>query len=388
MGLLDNVFKRNAELSWMYDLELLQDKSQKAYLKQIALNTVIEMVARTIAQSEFRVMKGNVKEKDQLYYQLNVRPNKNQNAVDFWQKFIYKLIIDNEALIVKNDDGYFFIADDFNHEEELGLYPHRFTNVMVNDFEFKRIFTMDDVIYITYNNENLEKYSLGLFEDYGEIFGRMINIQLLNNQIRGTLQIDATQFKSQESQKDLQGYIDMLFEAFKNNTIAVAPLTKGLTYEEHSGKGTAQGKQEFKEIEELKRTILTDIARMIGVPPSLVLGEMADLEKTINSYLKFCINPLLRKIESELNAKFFYPDEFLNDNKHIKVVGIDKRDPLQMSEAIDKLVSSGTFTRNQVRIMTGEEPANDPELDKFIITKNLQSADEFKGGESNDKQDS
>ncbi|WP_244942697.1 phage portal protein [Staphylococcus chromogenes] len=133
MGLLDNVFKRNSELSWMYDLELLQDKSQKTYLKQIALNTVIEMVARTIAQSEFRVMKGNVKEKDQLYYQLNVRPNKNQNAVDFWQKFIYKLIIDNEALIVKNDDGYFFIADDFNHEEELGLYPHRFTNVMVND---------------------------------------------------------------------------------------------------------------------------------------------------------------------------------------------------------------------------------------------------------------
>lgn len=387
MGLLDNVFKRNSELSWMYDLELLQDKSQKTYLKQIALNTVIEMVARTIAQSEFRVMKGNVKEKDQLYYQLNVRPNKNQNAVDFWQKFIYKLIIDNEALIVKNDDGYFFIADDFNHEEELGLYPHRFTNVMVNDFEFKRIFTMDDVIYLRYNNENLEKYSLGLFEDYGEIFGRMINIQLLNNQIRGTLQIDATQFKSEESQKDLQGYIDMLFEAFKNNTIAVAPLTKGLTYEEHSGKGAAQGKQEFKEIEELKRTILTDIARMIGVPPSLVLGEMADLEKTINSYLKFCINPLLRKIESELNAKFFYPDEFLNDDKHIKVVGIDKRDPLQMSEAIDKLVSSGTFTRNQVRIMTGEEPANDPELDKFIITKNLQSADAFKGGESNDKQD-
>ncbi|WP_244942696.1 phage portal protein [Staphylococcus chromogenes] len=220
---------------------------------------------------------------------------------------------------------------------------------------------MDDVIYLRYNNENLEKYSLGLFEDYGEIFGRMINIQLLNNQIRGTLQIDATQFKSEESQKDLQGYIDMLFEAFKNNTIAVAPLTKGLTYEEHSGKGAAQGKQEFKN----RRIKKNNFDRYCSNDwRSSVIGSrrVADLEKTINSYLKFCINPLLRKIESELNAKFFYPDEFLNDDKHIKVVGIDKRDPLQMSEAIDKLVSSGTFTRNQVRIMTGEEPANDPEL--------------------------
>ncbi|MBM6506690.1 phage portal protein [Staphylococcus pasteuri] len=383
MGLFDTVFKRHSELSWMYDLEFLQDKSKKAYLKQIALNTVIEMVARTISQSEFRVMTGNKREKDDLHYKLNVQPNKNQNAVDFWQKFIYKLIIDNEVLVVKNDDGYFFVADDFVKDDDMGLYPHKFINVMVNNFEFKRFFSMDDVIYLTYSNQKLEDFSIGLFEDYGEIFGRMIDLQLMNNQVRGVLNIDTTQFKAEDGRAKLQGYIDMMFEAFKNNSIAIAPLTKGLEYEEHSSKGASQGTQEFKELEELKRTILTDIARMIGVPPSLVIGEMADLEKQIDSYLKFCINPLLRKIESELNSKFFYEQEYLNEDKHIKVVGIDKRDPLQMSESIDKLVSSGTFTRNQVRIMTGEDPADDPELDKFIITKNLQTADAFKGGETN-----
>lgn len=384
MGLFDRVFSRNKEIAWMYDLEFLQDKSKKAYLKQIALNIVVEMVARTISQSEFRLMKGNRKEKDQLYYLLNVQPNKNQNAVDFWQKFIYKLIIDNEVLVVKNDDGYFFIADDFHHEEELGLLPHKFTNVLVNDFEFKRVFSMDDVIYLRYNNQKLDAFSLGLFEDYGEIFGRMIDLQLMNNQVRGVLKIDTTQMRESDKQEAIQGYINKLFESFRNNSIAIAPLTKGLEYEEHSSKGGSQDSQEFKEIEELKRTILTDVARIIGVPPSLVLGEVADLEKTIDSYLKFCINPLLRKIESELNSKFFYEDEFLNEDKHIRVVGIDKRDPLQLSEAIDKLVASGTFTRNQVRIMTGEEPVDDPELDKFIITKNLQSADAFKGGELNE----
>ncbi|MEH7919840.1 phage portal protein [Staphylococcus pseudintermedius] len=385
MGLFDSVFKRHSELSWMYDLEFLQDKSKKAYLKQIALNTVVEMVARTISQSEFRVMKNNTKEKGTLYYLLNVRPNRNQNAVDFWQKFIFKLIMDNEVLVVKNDEGHFFVAEDFEKEDELGLYSHRFTNVLVNDFEFKRVFTMDDVIYLKYNNQKLDVFSLGLFEDYGEIFGRMIDLQMLNNQIRGILKVDATKFYNKEKQKELQAYIDTLFDAFQNNTIAVAPLTEGLAYEEHSNRGAAQSAQQFSELNELKKTVLTDVARMIGVPPSLVLGEMADLEKTIESYLQFCINPLLRKIEAELNSKFFYQDEYLNDDMHIKVVGIDKRDPLKLSEAIDKLVASGTFTRNQVRIMTGEEPADDPELDKFIITKNLQSADAFKGGESNEE---
>ncbi|WP_324173063.1 phage portal protein [Staphylococcus pseudintermedius] len=385
MGLFDSVFKRHSELSWMYDLEFLQDKSKKAYLKQIALNTVVEMVARTISQSEFRVMKNNTKEKGTLYYLLNVRPNRNQNAVDFWQKFIFKLVMDNEVLVVKNDEGHFFVADDFEKEDELGLYSHRFTNVLVNDFEFKRVFTMDDVIYLKYNNQKLDAFSLGLFEDYGEIFGRMIDLQMLNNQIRGILKVDATKIYNKEKQKELQAYIDTLFDAFQNNTIAVVPLTESLAYEEHSNRGAAQSAQQFSELNELKKTVLTDVARMIGVPPSLVLGEMADLEKTIESYLQFCINPLLRKIEAELNSKFFYQDEYLNDDMHIKVVGIDKRDPLKLSEAIDKLVASGTFTRNQVRIMTGEEPADDPELDKFIITKNLQSADAFKGGESNEE---
>ncbi|MGE7336776.1 phage portal protein, partial [Staphylococcus pasteuri] len=231
MGLFDTVFKRHSELSWMYDLEFLQDKSKKAYLKQIALNTVIEMVARTIFQSEFRVMTGNKREKDDLHYKLNVQPNKNQNAVDFWQKFIYKLIIDNEVLVVKNDDGYFFVADDFVKDDDMGLYPHKFINVMVNNFEFKRFFSMDDVIYLTYSNQKLEDFSIGLFEDYGEIFGRMIDLQLMNNQVRGVLNIDTTQFKAEDGRAKLQGYIDMMFEAFKNNSIAIAPLTKGLEYE-------------------------------------------------------------------------------------------------------------------------------------------------------------
>nr|WP_233649333.1 phage portal protein [Staphylococcus chromogenes] len=383
IGFLDNIFKRNSELQWMYDWDLLQDTSSKAYLKQISLNTVVEFVARTISQSEFRVMTGNKKEKNDLYYLLNVQPNKNQNATDFWQKFIYKLIMDNEVLVVKNDDGYFFIADDYVYEDELGLLPHRFTNVMVNDFEFQRIFTMDDVIYLKYNNEKLDTFSMGLFEDYGEIFGRMINLQLMNNQVRGILNIDSTQIKSENKQAAVQEYLNKIFDTFSTNSIAVVPLFKGMDYEEHSSKGASQSTQTFAELEELKRTILTDIARMIGVPPSLILGEMADLEKTIESYLKFCINPLLRKIEAELNSKFFYKDDYLEKDMHIRVVGIDKRDPLQLSEAIDKLVSSGTFTRNQVRIMTGEEPADDPELDNFIITKNLQTQEAFKGGDNN-----
>ena len=45
----------------------------------------------------------------------------------------------------------------------------------------------------------------------------------------------------------------------------------------------------------------------------------------------------------------------------------------QKSEAIDKLVASGAFTRNEVRKLTGFDTVDDPEMDEFILTKNYET---------------
>ena len=53
----------------------------------------------------------------------------------------------------------------------------------------------------------------------------------------------------------------------------------------------------------------------------------------------------------------------------VEIVGIDKRNPLELSEAVDKLRSSGTYTGNQIRVMLGDEPGDDPHLDEYVLTK-------------------
>ena len=60
-----------------------------------------------------------------------------------------------------------------------------------------------------------------------------------------------------------------------------------------------------------------------------------------------------KKLERELNALFF-KDEYLKENKRIEIVGIDKKTN-RISEAIDKLRSSGTYTGNQIRVMLGDD---------------------------------
>ncbi|WP_284037454.1 phage portal protein [Neobacillus sp. 114] len=379
MGFLDTVLRRNKELESMIDLDLFSENvPHRAYLKKMALETCINFIGRTISQSDFRVMKNGKRKLEDWHYLLNVRPNTDQSAADFWQRFIYELINENEVLVILSDKNDLLIADDFTRNE-YAVYPDIFTDVTVKDYTFKRSFKMDEVIYLTYNNEKLSKFMEGMFEDFGDLFSRMIETSKRANQIRGTVDIDSTQSLSKENQTKLQNFIDKLFNAFKNNLVAIVPKLKGFDYSEVS-KGDVNGKS-IEEIIKLKKSLIDDVADILGIPNALVHGELSDYETSIKAYLKFCIGPLIKKISDELNAKLLDKNEYLEGAK-IEVRGVIESDPIENAEAVDKLVASGAYTRNEVREKFGDERSDNPELDKFVITKNYQSADSVEGGES------
>lgn len=187
----------------------------------------------------------------------------------------------------------------------------------------------------------------------------------------------------EKGQRELMNaFMKKMFKSFSENQIAIAPLTKGFDYEELSnGKSNNMA---FNEMSDLLKDAIKNVALIIGIPPGLIYGETADLEKNMKIFEKFCLNPLLKKIENELNAKLYNRKEYLEGNR-VVVIGVNKKLPLEHSEAIDKLVSSGSFTRNEVRIMLGEEPSDNPELDEYLVTKNYEKANEngstLKGGD-------
>lgn len=378
-GFFDKIFGRHEEASWMYDLEFFQDTTTKVYLKNMALQTNIEFLARTISQSEFRIMNKNKSIKDTTWHKLNIRPNTDLSSSDFWQKVIYKLIYENEVLIVQSDTKDLLVADSYDRKE-FALYPDRFSHVMVKDFEFERSFEMGEVIYLTYNNNKLSSFVDGLFGDYGEIFGRMISAQMRNNQIRGIVNVDSSKKMDSEEIQKMQDYVNKITSSFSTNAVAVAPLTKGFEYQEVSG-STKTGSANFEDLAKLKKSLQDDVAKAIGIPPALINGELADMDNALESYIKFCIKPLIKKIEDELNAKLFTESDVIK-GRYIKVVGIDKKDPLEHAESVDKLVSSGTFTRNHVRVMFGEEPSDDAELDNYLVTKNYTES--LEGGDTDE----
>ncbi|KAA0782539.1 phage portal protein [Bacillus cereus] len=383
MSWLSDVLGKNKEINMMLnDFDFFGiETNQRAYLKKVALETCINFIARTVSLSEFRMMKKDTRQYNDWHYLLNIRPNTDQSAADFWQDFVYKLIFDNEVLVILTDQNDLLIADHFDRVE-YAVYPDVFKNVTVKDYTFQRSFQMDEVIYITYNNEELTKFMSGIFKDYTQLFSRMIETNMFSNQIRATAEMESAQNLEGENLTKLQSFMDKLFGAFRKNAFAIVPKIKGFNYTEIAD-GSNNGRS-VDELSKLKKDLIDHVANILGIPTALVRGDMGDYETSIKAYIKFCISPLIKKIEDELNAKLIEKKNFLLGEK-IEVTGVKEKDIIDHAEAVDKLVASGAFTRNEVRKLFGAERSNNPELDEFVITKNYQSANSIEGGDKNEK---
>lgn len=375
MGILDNVFNRNRNIAEMLDFDLVNEVSDRAYLKTMALESVLNFVSRTLSTMAIKVDSGD------WNYILNARPNTDMSATDFWQTFFYRLLKENEILVVLTDDDQLLIADDY-HRIEYAFFDDVFESVRIKDYTYQRKFSMSEVIFLKYNNEQLDRFTNGLFGDYGELFGRMIDVSMRNNQIRGSVSVEQTGRFNDEHQAKLQTFINKMWNSFKTQSVAIVPKLKGFEYEEYTNKQGVSN-QSFDELDKMKKSLINDICRMVGVPSALVHGEMADLEFNLEAYRKLCIMPLVEKLTSELNAKLISKQEY-KQGKRITIQNVLKPSPFDLAVQIDKIIASGFLTPNEAREMFELKKSDNPIMDEHYITKNYET---LKGGEDVGEED-
>ena len=383
IGSILDVFKRNKQIGqeanelWDLDFSGISTE-QRMYLKNSAIETNVNFIGRTISLAEFRFTKDGKRQANDFDYLLNVRPNTDQSAADFWQDFVYTLLVENEVLVILSDTNDFLIADNFNRVE-YAVYEDVFEDVTVKDFTFNRKFKMSEVIYLTYNNEKFTTFLSGMFTDYTELFSRMVETRMYDSQIRALAEIDTTQALDDETRDKLNGFINRMYGAFKKTAFAIVPKTKGFDYSEITANQNRVSKS-IDELDKLKRDLTGNLANVLGIPASLVHGDMAEYETAIKAYIRFCIKPLVKKIKDELNAKLIEKEDY-QKGLRMQVNGVSEMNPIELAASVDKLVASGTWSRNEIREKFGDERVDDPELDKYVLTKNYQTIDESKGGE-------
>ncbi|ELL5616566.1 phage portal protein [Staphylococcus aureus] len=378
MGLLSDLFKSNRKTAEQLGLSIVS-ASKKTHIKRLAINSCIELIAKTVSQVEFKIKDNNKYIKDSMYYKLNVKPNINESATQFWQKAIYKLLYDNELLIIQNDSEDLLVADSY-HVTEYAHVPNIYSQVRIGDFEYTRTFNSNDVIHIKYNNENSESILNELYGDYGDLFARFIEFQMRKSQVRSIVKIDSKWGNDKERRAKVNKFIQDIYQNFKDKSFAIVPEQEGIQYKEQT---LSQAANSVDDVDKVGKQFLNNCAIKFGIPVQLLTGDIAEVDQNMKRFIKMTIKPLLQLIVTELNAKLFDEKQYLNDSKIIaNTLPITFDSIFDMANQIDKLVASSVFVGNEIRRELGYEESKDELMNEHLVTKNYQTLKQLREGVS------
>lgn len=346
----------------------------QVYLRELAFWTCVNKIANALSKCEFRTYYHNEPVKKAEYYLWNVEPNKNQNASAFLTKLIGKLYLNNEALVIESS-GQLYVADDYQ-KQIYALYDYQFTGVTVDNFTFGKTFYQSEVLFFQLNSVDMRHLINLMYSSYNELMRYAANAYRKSRGSRGILDIDAQAQAEDDFSDTLQELMTVYFKKFFESENAVLPLYDGYKYTELQSK--TYSNESTRDIKALADDIFDFTARGFSFPPSLAKGDVQDTGKATDELLTFCIDPLARLLEKEINRKRNGLAGFLAGNYvRIDTMAVKHIDIFDIATPVDKLISSGTYTINDIRRVIGESYIDEEWANTHFITKNYSTIQEF-----------
>lgn len=349
----------------------------QVYIRELAFWTCVNKIANALSKCEFRTYYHHEPVKKGEYYLWNIEPNRNQNASAFLTKLIGKLYLNNEALVVESS-GQLYVADDFQ-KTVYALYDYQFTGVTVDDFTFGKTFYQNEVLYFQLNSLDMRQLVNLLYASYNELLQYAANAYRKSRGSRGILDIDAQAQAEDDFSDTLQELMTNYFKKFFESENAVLPLYDGYKYTELQSK--TYSSESTRDIKALADDIFDFTARAFSFPPSLAKGDVQDTEKATDELLTFCMDPLARMLEKEINRKRNGMAGFLAGNYlWIDTTAVKHIDIFDIAAPVDKLISSGIYSINDIRRVIGEAPIDEEWAKTHFITRNYGVVTEILDG--------
>ena len=352
------------------------DLSEKILVRDLAINTAINLLGNAISLSEFNTYDKGNEDKSNIYYKLNVEPNPNYSASRFWKKFVYRLIYDGEVLIIEQGKNY-YVADSFVKETK-AFYTCKYRDVVVDDFSLRRSYDESDVLYFKLYERNIVNIVGALYDDYGKLVEYSKASYKKNNAKRGIINIPTNYPQTEAAKAKLNKLLnDQIQKFYGAENGAVLPLTNGITYEDISS-DSYKNSTDSRDIRNLIDDIFDFTAIGFNIPPSLLKGSANDLESTVDRFIKFGVEPFCEMIEDEINRKFYSKYSYLNntymaiDTSRLKTTNLS-----QLANVVDVLTRNGVNNIDENRKLLGMEPLRTEESQKRRITKNYEASEDI-----------
>lgn len=358
-------------------------EASKFNLTEIALYTTIDLIARSLAKSEFITVRNNEEYRGEEYYLWNYAPNKHQTKIEFISEFVSRLIFNNEALIFETSDGQLLVADGFS-KTEYAVFEDVFTNITARNWTAKRNYKSSEVIYLKYNNfalrgvlsqmcKSYEKLMASAEERYNKAIGH-----------KGIMKISNMAHGDGDFEKTFNELMQKRFAEYFKAKNAVLPLFEGYDYSEPTTDGHKSTNTEINDIAKLKSSAFETVANCFHIPPAIVSGEASQLSDAADTFISNCDDPLAQMLEEEITKKRYGKSEFLKGNYMlIDTTTIKHIDAVTSANNLDKAIASGILSPAKAQKYCNMLPSTEEWAKSNYMTKNYQTADmALKGGEN------
>lgn len=373
---LERLITPNKSKTIDVDIGELCTAVQELQVREIAFLTCVNLVANAVSKCTFRTYIEGKEVEDKEHYLWNIDPNTNQSSTAFIHDLIGKLFIKNEALVIgtknRGEIDSIVVTDDFEVKEKWPSKQNEYTNVRVGDLTYKKTFRENEVLHFYLNYKNMRPVINKIHTSYAKLISLSIkNIQFGKGQ-HWKAHIDQIDTAQENWLEALQETLKKQFSNFFNSENSVLPETQGYEYADVSKDMGG----DTRDIKAMIDDIFDFTARAFCIPPILVRGEVADSKDAQNRFLTMCIDPICNQLEEEITRKRYGYEEWKKGNYlSIDTSSIGHFDMFDCAAAIDKLISSGGYSINDVRIAAGQTKIEEPWADQHFITKNYSTLD-------------
>lgn len=349
---------------------------QEYRLRDLAFNACVNLIAKAIANCEFKTYQNGEAVKKDYYYMLNVEPNINENSTAFWQKVIYRLYKDNETLILSTPRGgmpNLVVADSWMKPVYLPAQENIYRQIQVGDESYTRDLKESEVIHLVLNSADAKAVVDALYGSYHKLLEVSMKSFGRENGQRMKVHVDQVSSGQDDFTKLFAEKINNELKPFLQNDFGILPEFDGYHYEMMDSTGK---NGDTRDIRALVDDIFSFTARGFGIPPVLVMGDVAGIKDVVTHWLTTCIDPLASQIGEELNRKLYGRRVWQKgDRVSVDTSTIQHFDILSNAANVEKIVGSAVWSPNDILEMCGQEPLPYEWANTHWMTKNIATVE-------------
>lgn len=348
---------------------------QKLALSELAIEKAVGMIAKAIAKSEFIVERNHVRTKDDVYWLLNIQPNPNETATDFWISAIRKLLLETECVICLVN-GNMYIVDSYTINDVVML-PQTYSNIVITSNEktltLRYPFQGNNIIHLKARNEKIKGYLKKVLNLYNNIASAVSAAKKIESTPKFSLDIEGAAPLIRTKNPDgtdktltIDQYRESVKKLLESDDIEIITNRSGLSLSQIKIDINANS----EDIVKMAKEIFTECALAFDIPKAVFLGEITEKADSTNEFITYAVDWIVEMLNDSLNAKFVGKEDYLKGEKiWVDMSKYKHVDIIESAANLDKLRSIG-FNFDEVRTMVGWEELGTDFSQERVITKN------------------